>query len=142
MENASKALIIAGAILLAILIIGLGVFIYNQASNAIGNTGMDQLAVQQFNGQFEAYEGTKSGSQIKELIKVVISNNYTHSDDTSMQVTINRVEDVLSYTYTTLPNNDLERATKIGSGKMYDVTFNRNRKNGIITNIAIEEKVN
>ena len=29
MENASKALIIAGAILLAILIIGLGMFIYN-----------------------------------------------------------------------------------------------------------------
>ena len=30
MENASKALIIAGAILLSILIIGLGMFIYNQ----------------------------------------------------------------------------------------------------------------
>ena len=31
MENASKALIIAGAILLAILIIALGVFIFNQS---------------------------------------------------------------------------------------------------------------
>ena len=32
MENASKALIIAGAILLSILIIGLGMFIYQQSS--------------------------------------------------------------------------------------------------------------
>ena len=31
MENASKALIIAGAILLAILIISLGLIVYNQA---------------------------------------------------------------------------------------------------------------
>ncbi len=55
MENGSKALIIAGAILLAILIIGLGVFIYNQASNTVGETGMDQVAIRQFNGQFEPY---------------------------------------------------------------------------------------
>ena len=47
MENASKALIIAGAILLAILIIGLGIFIYRQAANTVSDTGMDQLSIQQ-----------------------------------------------------------------------------------------------
>ena len=67
MENASKALIIAGAILLAILIIGLGIFIYRQAANTVSDTGMDQLAIQQFNGQFENYldknmSGTTEGS--------------------------------------------------------------------------------
>lgn len=41
MENASKALIIAGAILLSILIIGLGMFIYQQASGAMGNANLD-----------------------------------------------------------------------------------------------------
>ncbi len=55
MENASKALIIAGAILLAILIIGLGIYIYNQASNSVSDTGMDKIAVRQFNGKFEPY---------------------------------------------------------------------------------------
>ena len=35
MENASKALIIAGAILISILIIGLGVFIYQQAQSTV-----------------------------------------------------------------------------------------------------------
>ena len=139
MENASKALIIAGAILLAILIIGLGVFIYNQSSNAIGNTGMDQLAVQQFNSQFEPYENIQSGSQIKQLLKTVISNNYTHSDDTSMQVTING-KDPKDYNYSFTSYYDLDGSSdmvNVGEGKMYSVSFDRNNKNGIITNIAI-----
>ena len=42
MENASKALIIAGAILLSILIIGLGMMVFNQAKEAMTGTGMDQ----------------------------------------------------------------------------------------------------
>ena len=45
MENASKALIIAGAILLAILIITLGIVIYQQASGVINNSSMSQVEV-------------------------------------------------------------------------------------------------
>ena len=135
MENASKALIIAGAILLAILLIGLGIFIFGQVSNTIDNTGLDQLAVQQFNSQFEPYEGTKSGSQVKQLLRVVISNNLTHTDDPSMKVKVNGVEPVDS---TTLPGNRGKNA-QIGSGKMYNVNFIRG-SSGLINNINIAEK--
>ena len=76
MENASKALIIAGAILLAILIIGLGIFIYRQAANTVSDTGMDQLAIQQFNGQFENYlDKNMSGTTAKALIDTINANN-------------------------------------------------------------------
>ena len=76
MENASKALIIAGAILLAILIIGLAVFVYNQAANTVGDTGLDQLAIRQINGQFEPYLNTEMGaSYAKSLIDTINSNN-------------------------------------------------------------------
>ena len=81
MENASKALIIAGAILLAILIIGLGVFIYNQSANAIGNTGIDQLAIQQINSKFESYEGIRSGAEVYQLFKDIMAHNYEYRDD-------------------------------------------------------------
>ena len=78
MENASKALIIAGAILLAILIIGLGIFIYRQAANTVSDTGMDQLSIQQFNGQFENYIKTNvSASNVRALLDTVSSNNAT-----------------------------------------------------------------
>ena len=134
MENASKALIIAGAILLSILIIGLGVFIYNQAKNAIGPVGMDQLAIQQFNATFEGYEGTKSGSQVKQLIKTVISSNFTNADDDSMKIKINEVYPADNIY---IPGSD--PVEKIGSGKMYSVTFTRSNKNGIITAISISD---
>jgi len=78
MENASKALFIAGAILLALLIIGLGVFIYTNASTTVsGAANMDQLEVARFNGQFEPYINKEiSGTTAKSLIKTIESSNF------------------------------------------------------------------
>ena len=82
MENASKALIIAGAILLAILIIGLGVYIYRQAAGVIDTGTMDQLVVSQFNAQFEPYLGNNvSGSNVKQLIKIIKASNRAKKEE-------------------------------------------------------------
>ena len=76
MENASKALIIAGAILLAILIISLGILIYNQASSVVQDNAMSQVETQQFNQQFTQYEGTRvRGSTVRALYQAVLANN-------------------------------------------------------------------
>ena len=64
MENASKALIIAGAILLAILLISLGIMIYNQAQNTVNNSGMSEAELSSYNNKFLKYEGTQTGSVI------------------------------------------------------------------------------
>lgn len=88
MENASKALIIAGAILLAILLIALGMYIYTQAKDAMSNTGIDSQKVSSFNQQFTAYEGSVSGAQARALVDLVINNNNTAADATT-QITIN-----------------------------------------------------
>ena len=79
MENASKALIIAGAILLSILLISLGIMIFNQAQDTVNNSGMSQAEIATFNNQFLKYEGTQKGSVVKSLINEVIASN---SDDT------------------------------------------------------------
>ena len=71
MENASKALIIAGAILLAILIIGLGVFIFQKAKSATNMDDLDSQAVEAHNSTFQNYEGTINGPQAKALIDAV-----------------------------------------------------------------------
>ena len=55
MENASKALIIAGAILISILLISLGILIYNQAQSAVQDGGMDEMQLASFNGKFLQY---------------------------------------------------------------------------------------
>lgn len=75
MENASKALIIAGAILLAILLISLGIMIFNQAQDTVNNSGMSQAELQAFNNKFLKYEGTRTGSEVKALVNEVIASN-------------------------------------------------------------------
>lgn len=75
MENASKALIIAGAILISILLISVGVMVMNSTGNMQGQVEdeMTQQAIQTFNAKFTAYEGEKKGSQVRSLMGIVDS---------------------------------------------------------------------
>lgn len=78
MENASKALIIAGAILISILIIGLGVFIFSRAKGTIGKADLSSQEAQAQNQQFDAYFGSNvSAQEIKQLLSLIRSNNIT-----------------------------------------------------------------
>lgn len=71
MENASKALLIAGAILLVIALIAIGMMILGQgqdvATNAADN--MDALAVQAYNQQFTVYAGRELTAMDAENLK-------------------------------------------------------------------------
>ena len=87
MENASKALIIAGAILLAILLITLGIYIFQQAQSTVNNSGMSQAEIQSFNSQFTKYEGKIKGSAVKSLIQEVNVNN-SQDESNEHQITI------------------------------------------------------
>ena len=131
MENASKALIIAGAILLAILIIGLGVYIYRQAAGVIDTGTMDQLVVSQFNAQFEPYLGNNvSGSNVKQLIKIIKASNRAKED-----LTVTFIVKVRNIEY----NND---DSEIKSGNTYKVeSSSEGNKARYIKKITITENV-
>lgn len=83
MENASKALLIAGAILLCILIIAIGMFIYNSAQSTITDslTSLSTQEVEAFNNQFTSYEGVQTGSNIRALTGRLIANADTYADE-------------------------------------------------------------
>lgn len=121
MENASKALIIAGAILLSILIIGLGMVIFNQAKDAIGNTGMDKQKIAAYNSEFESYEGTNvNGTKVRNLYDVVRNHNIANQDDTSLQISISG-----------------KAKTDIQAGKTYSVSCSYDTKTGYVSVITI-----
>ncbi len=78
MENASKALIIAGAILISILLISVGIMVMNSAYGVFGTMGqrMDSAAIESFNANFTSYQGTSQrGSTVRQLINSVIASN-------------------------------------------------------------------
>lgn len=88
MENASKALVIAGAILVSILLISIGVLIINSTNKMTDQVGgtSDTMAIQSFNAQFTAYEGTENtAAQIKELQSKVNSSNAANKVTTATQ---------------------------------------------------------
>ena len=90
MENASKALIIAGAILLAILIIGLGMLIFNQAKDTVGQANLDQETITAFNSKFDAYIGNSiKGTNVKALLKMIRDNNLNINQTTIYPIFVN-----------------------------------------------------
>ena len=78
MENASKALIIAGAILISILIISVGILVMNSTNDVTEGVSQEgqTMAIQTFNSKFLAYEtDTNSSAQIKSLISAENGSN-------------------------------------------------------------------
>ena len=124
MENASKALIIAGAILLAILLISLGIMIFNQAQDTVNNSGMSQAEITAFNNKFLKYEGTQKGSVVKSLVNEVISNNANSSNATV------ELKDK--------DNGNITTTSAILTDKTYDVTLSY--ENGRVKTIKCSEK--
>ena len=143
MENASKALIIAGAILLAILIISLGILIYNQASSVVNDNAMSQVEITQFNTQFTQYQGTQRGSAVRALYQEVLSNNVSQDDD-DRQVSINlssATADIpkLEKSATQIPSlSGIKTGGSYEVGIEYGPTGQSNA--GLVTNITIRKK--
>ena len=78
MENASKALLIAGSVLIVILLIAFGMKIFNSSSGTADNVGdvMKTTEMATFNSKFTAYVGNnESKAEVVSLLNTVISNN-------------------------------------------------------------------
>lgn len=132
MENASKALIIAGAILLAILIISLGIMIFGQASGVVDPGAMDEVAVSTFNQKFEQYAGDNvRGANVNALISTVVQNNLTNSGDKSKQVSV---------TFNGTAKNEITSKSQVVAltGKSYSVKTSQDPKSGYTTLITIQ----
>lgn len=147
MENASKALIIAGAILLSILIIALGVFVFNQAKSAMGNISLSEQEVDAANAKFTSYEGKQTGSSAKSLCDVVRNYNLTKEDDPTLQVKLTNdnnndlVANENATTNTDGKTTDAITTVKgnIKAGNSYNVTFAYDQKSGYITHINLKQ---
>ena len=91
MENASKALLIAGGILIALIIIAMFIMMFNKITN-LTNEHEEQIKIEQlaaFNAQFEAYnKKAMYGTDVISLINKVAENNKTYPGKTDYQIVI------------------------------------------------------
>ena len=149
MENATKGLMIAGAILIAIVLIGIGVFLVSQAQGFMGKGGAQftEMEKSAFNSRFEGYEGKQNGSNVKALLtKLNSTNMQTTTDETYEQkgigITIEdgtnkySVEPKVEYTAEVSKAIAASRS-KINTGKTYQVDLEYDTTTGLISNVTI-----
>ena len=164
MENASKALLIAGAILICILIIAIGMYIYNSAQGTI-QTAASQMGNQEkdmYNATVKKYVGdNKRGSDAKIMIEEIITQNNQNVGESGKFISINAVSvDGFDSTelnnnckaanvyeqstsnndqaaVNTASNNMRELKKKISSGKTYSIK--EEYKDGIIYKVTITQ---
>lgn len=136
MENASKALIIAGAILLSILIIGLGMMVFNNAKNVLTSANLDQEQIDAFNSKFESYVGNdKRGVDIRTLCDTVKNSNAVEEEENQITITYVQGTNKAVKSQTDLLN--VKNAIK--NGKRYDITVTYDKNTKLLNAITIND---
>lgn len=134
MENASKALIIAGAILISILLISVGVMIMGSTEGMQDTmaTSMSEQEIEAFNSKFLKYEGTRvKASNVKTLISKIASSNTANeatSADDEKFVAVSGIG----------VTTDAARAA-VNSTQTYTVTCTIDSTTGLVTAVNIAE---
>lgn len=83
MENTTKALLIAGAIILCVVIVSIGMFVYSTAQSKVesGMATMSTTEIESYNSMYLNYEGNQTGSDIKQLIGKLIATSNSNKDE-------------------------------------------------------------
>ncbi len=146
MENASKALIIAGSILISILIIGVGVMIFGNVSDIFKTGTVDEQAVQTYNEPFTRYGGSQiTGSQVKALCEAIRNHNLTYATDESKLITLTQSGAATDRKASEAPGDAAKTNTISGikngikSGYTYNVQFGYDPTTGYITNVDVKQ---
>ena len=146
MENASKALIIAGAILLSILLISLGILVYNNAKGTISDANLDSEAAQTFNTKISQYCGKKKNSNdMNGLVAAISSSNGAQkgkADQHFVSITIDNSIKTMYYTGSSISADDAKESGKsypnFSAGITYQASYTTDDA-GYINSVTIKQ---
>lgn len=137
MENASKALIMAGTVLIAIMIISLGVMIFkNFSGSATKMANLDEQQISAFNAKITPYIGNNvSGSQVNALIELARTIN---ADATSTGEEMKFIEILNASGLEILKKGQTSAPSRVTTGVFYTVKGDYD-DNGLITTITVTQ---
>lgn len=140
MENASKALLIAGAVLICIVLISVGMVIVQSSQDVTDQVGdiTSTQAAQTFNSQFTKYAGTQKGSSVKSLLETVAANNKATASTGAHLVKVTFTDGSLN------GSSDSSAITKamtnVVNSKKYTITVEALDNDGFVQSIKIVKK--
>ena len=142
MENASKALMIAAAIIIAILIIAIAMYVYNSSAGLAQNANLDSEAIQQYNEPFERYGGEHvTGANAIALAKKIVNHNRSNRD-VSKQIELTTTQISTDGSTSLAPSTDqVTGSTNVKNGLLagaaYSIRFAYDSGTGYITKCSI-----
>ena len=150
MENATKALLIAAAILVSILVISLGLVVYNMAAETVQGVNLNDTEIQAHNDKYIRYEGTNQrGSQVNAMLQTVMNNNLDEVDEgkkvTVYWGTLTSEGEATKETVDGWKDSVLLASTartspkKVDTGKSYTVSVLYDIDSGLITEIYVHQ---
>ena len=125
MENASQALFMAAGVLIAIMVISIGVYLFSSASRITESyeTTMSATEIQKFNNQFEKY------SKQPKYVKEISENNFEYKS----RVSSSEKNEYVFCDYNTI--SDVVSAINLA----YNINANNNYDQGSGIQVSIEE---
>ena len=143
MENAVKALLIAAAVLIAILIISMVMGVFNMGAEQIENAGdLSEYEIQSFNDKFTQYEGDSvTGSRVNALLKTVFNHNMVQ-DDNNVKITMGTgasrlADDATESAANKVVVNTNTMSDKYSTGRRYTVTCFYNSSSNLVDHIQV-----
>ena len=138
MENATKALLIAAAVLVAIIIISITLVIVNQGQEAASGADLSELEAAQFNSAFLSYEKSNlSTSQVNALLNTVFQHNkqeLASGDNRYVSITVKNG----STTLASFTNGSGTTVPSVSGSDYYTATCNYTGT--IVTSITVTKK--
>ena len=145
MENATKALLIAAAVLVAIIIISITLVIVNQGQEAASGADLSEMEAAQFNSPFLSYEGSNvSTNQVNALLDTVFQHNkkeLASGENRYVAITVTEKGgrgSIISASLLTASVNTTNAVPKVSGNKYYTVTCNYTGT--IVTSITVTQK--
>lgn len=139
MENATKALLIAAAVLVAILIISLGIVVYQMAAEAMGGVNLSEQEIAANNEKFTRYNGAhKRGSEVNAMLKTVLNSNLAakSTGDTSKLVKVSSEgsEGI------TLGTSQTSVVSEAKTSELYTIKVIYGGPGGLVSEITVKEE--
>lgn len=157
MENASRALLMAATVLISVMVISLGTYLFATFGNYSKqiNSNLSSKQKQEFNAQFTKYEGgdpctvydivtvinlaKNSNSQYEEYQDITKKpNDYKNNSNAYIYVEINEEHNINETSDTTNLNNFIEN--DVNENKKYTCTVNVNEQTDLVKSITFTQK--
>lgn len=138
MENATKALLIAGSVLIAIVLIAVGLRILQSTSGTVDQVESvsTSMEISIFNSQYTQYAGNIKGTELRALLQKIFINN--NKGNKQIGVYLGEIAEVSNDTSEISGSEIKQTISEIKLGGTYKVLIDKYDDEGYVSHIRIE----